>query len=555
MFGNYYLFNYPSRMMIKVQKAILLLILLTLTSYFSYSKDEKAKVSLSTPHNTIKTHLIFLQENNWFPELAAKSLYGLNPKKENSQQLAIKLKEVMDARQLYVIMDNVPDDANFRDSVSGQSKYILFKSVPNIYVEKISGKWFYSKETVASIEDLYAETFPFATPDMIENLPPFFREKLFNIEVWQIIGIALFFLVSVVIFKLLTWIFGFLLAKIFAKFAKEELFSRYINPVAEPISLVAIIIFWIVFLPMLMLPIKVGYYISMFFNASYPLIITVIAFRLSDLVADIFERFASKTATTVDDHMVPLVRKTLKIIVGVLGIIYFFENIGISITPLLAGVSIGGLAFALAAQDTVKNLFGSLTIFTDQPFEVGDWIVFSGTEGTVEQVGIRSTRVRTFYNSLISIPNGKLADSLIDNMGKREFRRYNTKLTITYDTPPELIDVFVEGLKTIVLNHPKTRKDYFQIHLNGFGASSLEILFYIFFEVADWTEELEARHQIISEILQLAAELNVRFAFPTETHFIEEFPGNGSLTPKYSNNKNEFEAKMRNYFDRRNPQK
>jgi MscS family membrane protein len=173
----------------------------------------------------------------------------------------------------------------------------------------------------------------------------------------------------------------------------------------------------------------------------------------------------------------------------------------------------------------------------------------------VEQVGIRSTRVRTFYNSLISIPNGKLADSLIDNMGKREFRRYNTKLTITYDTPPELIDVFVEGLKTIVLNHPKTRKDYFQIHLNGFGASSLEILFYIFFEVADWTEELEARHQIISEILQLAAELNVRFAFPTETHFIEEFPGNGSLTPKYSNNKNEFEAKMRNYFDRRNPQK
>ncbi len=532
----------------KVRYSLLLLIIITLSTSFSFSKDEKLAVSLSTPRNTIKTHLSNLQEDNLHPEIAATTLFGLEASKQESQRLAIKLKEIMDARSMYVIMDDVPDDTNYLDSTINKHKYVLFKQEPLIYLVKKSDSWYYSTETVAKINEMYTETFPFATPQMVESLPGFFRIKILNIELWQMAGLILYVIISFIIFKLLTWIFGFFLSRIFSKFAKEELFAKYLNPIAEPISFAAVITFWTAFIYILMLPANIGYYISLLINALYPIIVTIIAFRLSDLVADIFERLALKTATKVDDNLVPLVRKSLKVVVGVLGVIYFLENIGISITPLLAGVSIGGLAFALAAQDTVKNLFGSVTIFTDQPFEVGDWIVFSGSEGTVEQVGVRSTRIRTFYNSVVSVPNGKLADSLIDNMGKREFRRYNTKLSITYDTPPDLIDVFVEGLKVIVANHPSTRKDYYQIHLNGFGASSIDILFYIFFEVSDWTEELEARHQIIGEILKLAAELNVRFAFPTETLFIEEVPGKDSLTPKYLGTKDDFRAKMDKYF-------
>ncbi len=537
--------------MIKIVKPLFLLILLFVSTSFLYSNDEKLEVSLSTPHNTIKTHLIFLQDDEMQPELAAQTLYGLDPNKKKSQRLAIKLKEIMDARQLYVIMKDVPDDPNYTDSTTDKHKYVLFKSVPQIFVVKKDGKWYYSPKTVDSINKLYKETFLFATPEMIDALPDFFRLKILTIELWQYAGLILYLIISLVIFKLLAWVFGYFIARIFSKFAKEDLFSKYVTPIAEPISLAAVVTFWMIFLPMLMLPVDIGYVLAFILKASYPLIVTIIAFRLSDLVADIFEKLALKTATKVDDNLVPLVRKTLKVVVGVLGIIYFLENIGLSITPLLAGVSIGGLAFALAAQDTIKNLFGSVTIFTDQPFEVGDWIVFNGSEGTVVQVGVRSTRIRTFYNSVVSVPNGKLADSLIDNMGKREYRRYSTTLNITYDTPPELIDVFVEGLKQIVANHPSTWKDYYQIHLNGFGSSSIDILFYIFFEVSDWTEELAARHQIISEILKLAAELNVRFAFPTETLFIEEVPGKDSLTPKYSNNKDDFASKMNQYFEKK----
>lgn len=535
----------------KVRNSILLLILLSLSTSFLYSKDEKHEVSLLTPHNTIKTHLSFLQEDNMQPEKAAKTLYGLDANKKKSQSLAIKLKEIMDAKQLYVIMKDVPDDPNYVDSVSGDHKYVLFSSVPQIFVVKRDGKWYYSAKTVGTINKLYKETFPFATPEMVDSLPDIFRFKILDIELWQFAGLLLFMIISIIIFKILAWIFGYFLSRIFSKFAKEKLFSKYLYPISEPISLAAVITFWTAFLPMLMLPVNIGYYISLIIKASYPIIATIIAFRLSDLVADIFENIALKTATKVDDNLVPLVRKSLKVVVGVLGVIYFLENIGISITPLLASVSIGGLAFALAAQDTIKNLFGSLTIFTDQPFEVGDWIVFNGSEGTVEQVGVRSTRIRTFHNSVVSVPNGKLADSMIDNMGKREYRRYSTTLSITYDTPPELIDVFVEGLKRIVANHPATWKDFYQIHLNGFGASSINILFYIFFEVKDWTEELEARHQVIGEILKLAAELNVRFAFPTETLFIEEVPGKDSLTPKYSGTKDDFRAKMDKYFGKK----
>ena len=234
--------------------------------------------------------------------------------------------------------------------------------------------------------------------------------------------------------------------------------------------------------------------------------------------------------------------KILKVVVVVLGAIYIVKTFGWSITPLLAGASIGGIAIAMSAQDTVKNLFGSFTMFTDKPFEVGDWIVFNGGEGSVVEIGIRSTRIHTFYDSIISIPNGQLANAVIDNMGKREYRRYVTRIGVTYDTHPDAIDAFVAGLKGLVDNHPDTR-DYYQIHLNDFGSSAIEILFYVFFKVSDWTEELEGRHQLISDIIRLAKTLNIRFAFNTQTIHVEDLPGQSSLTPPYINDNTKLKEK------------
>ena len=181
------------------------------------------------------------------------------------------------------------------------------------------------------------------------------------------------------------------------------------------------------------------------------------------------------------------------------------------------------MAFAFAAKDTISNLFGSLTVILDHPFSIGDWVVIDGKiEGTVVDVGMRSTRIKTFYDSVISIPNGMLTNVQIDNMGKRNFRRYSTKLGVQYDTPPEKIEAFCEGIRQIIIGHKWTRKDYFHVYFNGMGASSLDILLYVFWEVPDWKSELAERHRLLLDILRLGNEMNIDFAFPTQTLHLQQ---------------------------------
>lgn len=502
-------------------------------SISAFSSEKNTDLLLDSPYNTIQTHLLNLKKDNYNPEKAAKALNTTRVNRDNAEELAIKLNRIFDGRALYIQLEKLPTDKNYSDSVSGKKRYILFPELPDIYLEKYGSKWLYSLETVSHIEDLYKATYPIDAFTFIEDLPGFWSNHIFGIYIWQIAGFILFALICYSLYFLFSWIFGYFLVLVSSKLFRHHLYLKYISLVSKPLSMFLMLWIFNELLTILGLPVKISYAIGMVIRAIQPILITIIFYRLSEFVVDIFAMFAARTASNIDDHLVPFLRKGLRVVIVILGLLYFFNNIGVDITPLVAGVSIGGLAFALAAQDTIKNLFGSLTIFTDQPFQIGDSIIFDGAEGIVEEVGIRSTRIRTFYNSLISIPNGKLADSKIDNMGKREYRRYVSRLSLTYDTPPELIDAFVIGLRKIVANHPKTRKDFHQIHLNDFADSSIQVLFYIFFEVPDWTAELEARHEVISEVIKLASHLGIRFAFPTQTLHVEDFPEKIGMTPKY----------------------
>lgn len=505
------------------------------------------KADLSTPFGTVYTHLSFLQSDKYFPKIAGKPFLINDITSKESEILAQKLLKILDGRQLFVIMKNVPKESDYIDSVTGDHKFYLFRSEPWLYLEKKGDKWLYSETTILQIPEQFNKTYPFNLNKITDYLPSFMMYDFLSLKLWQWSGLLLLLIISIFIFYILNWIFGYFLKKIFIRFARTETFGAYIVKIAKPLSVLFIILLWMIFLGVLQLPIQIGYHISLFLKVLYPVFITIIIYRLSDFFTDVLEVMAMKTKTTVDDHLIPLVRKTLKIIIIALGSIYIINNMGINITPLLAGASIGGLAIALAAKDTLSNFFGSITIFTDQPFEVGDWIVFNGIEGTVEEVGVRSTRIRTFYNSQISVPNGKLADAIIDNMGRREYRRFVAKIGLTYDTKPEAFDAFVEGLKSIVENHPDTRKDYYQIHLNEFGESSINVLFYIFFKSKDWTAELESKHEVMNEIIKLANILGVRFAFPTQTLHIEEMPGQTSLTPKQNHTYDDL-SKIKNEF-------
>ena len=188
----------------------------------------------------------------------------------------------------------------------------------------------------------------------------------------------------------------------------------------------------------------------------------------------------------------------------------------------MAGLGLGGLAFALAAKDMCSHFFGSIMIFLDQPFQVGDWVVIGEVEGNIEDIGFRSTRIRTFYDSVITIPNGKLSGINIDNMGRRKLRRMKAFYSLTYDTPSQKIKDFIAGIKQIIKSHPYTEKNNFHVVFKDYKNSSLDIMLYCFFQVPDWGVELTSQQDVHLEILQLAQKLSINFAFPTRTVHIDQ---------------------------------
>ncbi len=247
------------------------------------------------------------------------------------------------------------------------------------------------------------------------------------------------------------------------------------------------------------------------------------SYQLVDYLCLYLEKKALESENKFDDILIPLIRKSSKTFVVAVGVIAIGDSLTLDMKGLLAGMGIAGLGISLAAKDTISNLFGSLTVLLDRPFRIGDWVkIDDSIEGTVEEVGLRSCRIRTFYNSLITIPNGMLTNAHIDNMGMREFRRFSTTITVQYDTPVEKVEAFCQGIRNLIMDSPHTRKDYFHVYLNNLGAHSLDILLYVFFRTPEWADELNERHRLLLDILKLGEKMGVEFAFPTQTlHVIQ----------------------------------
>ncbi|WOK04694.1 mechanosensitive ion channel [Imperialibacter roseus] len=503
-------------------------------------------VSFKTPYQSIYTFLRYLQEDPYYPELAAGIVKQTLRNNEEAQEIVVQLKQVLDGEGHFIYLEDLPNDPDYTDTVSRQNRYVLVSEYPNIYLEKYNDKWLLSEKSVREIGKLHAKVFPFGTDKLLNLLPKLGTKKYMGLHVWQLVGILVLILGCVLIHKLLTFLFEKIIMQALLRAGYERLADEYILPVARPVSLFVVFLLLFIFIPVLQLPPGTMQYVVMGVKAALPFFGTMVFYHLVEILCVYLQRLALKTKSTLDDQLVPLVRRALKIFVVLVGGLFILDNLNIPILPLLTGLSIGGLAFALAAQDTIKNLFGSLMIFIDKPFQIGDWITSGDIDGSVEEVGFRSTRIRTFRNSLTYVPNGKLADAMIDNHGLRVYRRYYTKLGITYDTPPPLVETFVEGLKEIVKAHPMTRKDYIEVSFNEFGPSSLNIMFYMFFEVPTWSEELQGRHEINLEIMKLAEHLGINFAFPTQTLHIENMPGKPSLSPTYEVEK--AGEKMRGYF-------
>ena len=245
-------------------------------------------------------------------------------------------------------------------------------------------------------------------------------------------------------------------------------------------------------------------------------------FKLVSIVDFHFKKWAASTDSTIDEIVAPLVGKTLRVFIVIIGGILILQNLtGVKIGPLLASLGIGGIAVALAAKDSIANFFGTLTIFFDKPFQVGERIMIDNYDGVVEDVGFRSTRIRTLTGHLVTIPNEKIVNSGLENIGKRPHIRWLTNITITYDTPPDKVEKAVSIIKKTLDNHEGMHPDFPpRVYFNGFNDWSLNIMVIVWYHPANFWDMQEWLQRTCLEILRRFNDEGINFAFPSRTLYL-----------------------------------
>ena len=233
---------------------------------------------------------------------------------------------------------------------------------------------------------------------------------------------------------------------------------------------------------------------------------------------NILKLFGRKVSREIGIFLV----KALKVFVISLGIVAFLQNLGINVSAFIASLGLGGLAFALAAKDTAANLFGGFAILTDNMFKIGDWIKVGAVEGIVEDIGMRTTKIRAFDKRLIVLPNATIANSAVDNFSRRDRRRIKMRIGVEYSTSPEEMKKMLQEIREMLFNYDKIHNDPLFVYFDKFEDSNLSIFFYLFTTTAVWEEYLQIREEINLKIIEIISKYNSDFAFPSQTVYLHK---------------------------------
>lgn len=346
--------------------------------------------------------------------------------------------------------------------------------------------------------------------------PEFLRHTLFHIAMWNyalcLLAILLGVLVSRLIVVFVNW-----------RLKREDADEKTIRAVGRPL-------FWLAMqggiwagVELLGLPVEYESFCEAVLKATAAAIVTWAAFGSIDLLAAYLMRLVRRTESKLDDQLVPLVRKALKIFVVVVAIALVLQNMGYSVTGLVAGMSIVGAALALSAQKTIEHFFGGIIIFVERPFQVGDWITVDGKiEGTVEEVGFRSTRIRTFASTLITVPNSTVASAAIENHTRMPRRRISTTIGISYAPKGDQVRAALDEIRALVRGDERIDQSSWMVRFTDFQDSSLGILLYCFTKTTVWDEYLAVREDLLLKIKDLLEARGLEIAFPTRTVYLRQ---------------------------------
>jgi len=259
-----------------------------------------------------------------------------------------------------------------------------------------------------------------------------------------------------------------------------------------------------------------GFYLAIICSIFWTILSSVefIGVRLKDK--------AAQTESKVDDGLIPFAIDLTKVLVYIFALVIILGNVfDVNITALVAGLGVGGVAIALASKESIENLLGSFTIFFDKPFAVGDVITLGGVTGMVEKVGFRSTRIRTYDKSIVTVPNKNIINTELDNLGVRPVRRVKFNIGLTYDTTIEQIKNIVNDIQKLVDDHPMTNEDG-RVRFLNFGGSSLDIMVLYYVNSPEWEDLIDAQQKINYSIIEIVDKHKSEFAFPSTSVYIEK---------------------------------
>jgi MscS family membrane protein len=444
------------------------------------------------------------------------------PAGEGMEKTAIQLKQVLDAKGLYIDFDALSTDPDFLNE-AGVAKQTLHKQLPVVYLNKVGEVWQFSGETVGAVPGLYQQAFTGISQAIRSMLPaPLHRPLPGGLQGWQIVLFGLLTLVAFLAGRIAQFVLQGQIVRL-ARRIKVPLNDEVVGRMQGPLTWAAAGAVFLIGIPDLQLGVRASSYLHTAAQAALSIAIVAVLLRIVDMITDLARAKAEHTDTKMDDQLIPLASRALKVVIWALGLLSILDNLGVDVTSLLAGVTISGLAIALAAKDTVENLFGSMMIFVDRPFQIGDYIVVGGDEGTVEEVGFRSTRLRTVLGSVVTIPNGAIASARVDNLGLRTARRMRFTLGFTYDTNREQINQFCQQTSALFDNDERVL-DGHEVQFVNFGDSALEVMIHAFVVDEGWSNDLAVNHDLKMKVWGIAESLNLSFAFPSQSLYVESLP-------------------------------
>ena len=432
------------------------------------------------------------------------------------QQLSIDVERLSDSPAGY-LEDGLPPDLEQlgRIDLPGMPVHLRLQRLPREDGVEI---WKLSAASVAAIPDLYAR---YGYGLIGKMLPSALNEMDFlDTPLRQWLALPILGGVAYTLGLLITRLGFWLLRR-----RQRELTPVLSAFMAGPLHLLVMVLLFALARPLMQASVTMSRLLTTLEYLALIIAITWTVLRAVESAEEIARNQALRRDKTILLPLLPVVRKTAKILIATFAGLAVLHSFGVNVITVLAGLGIGGIAVALAAQKTIENFIGSITLYADQPVRVGESCRFGGTSGTVEEVGLRSTRVRTPDRTLVTIPNGAFANLQIENFARRDRFWYHPTLGLRYDTSPDQIRYVLVEVRRLLYAHPKVDSASARVRFVHFGSSSLDLEVFSYVTVSDFGEYLEVAEDLNLRIMDIVAAAGSDFAFPSQTTYVEKGRG------------------------------